>query len=62
MRSPKTPAQTNYESLEQQYGILREAADQGIIPPADLEALAQRVTAAAQIWAIQKGWVLPEVK
>lgn len=51
------PARDRYEQLEQQYQSVRDTAT-----PTDLERLAAEVVDAAQALAIQRGWVLPEVR
>jgi hypothetical protein len=58
----KSSAQIAYENLEQEYEVIRLAVEAGEIPQAKLEKVASKTLAAANTWATQKGWVLPEVK
>jgi hypothetical protein len=54
-------AKTIYQTLEQEYETTRLAVAAGKAKQSDLERIAQRTTDAAQVLAIQRGWVLPEL-
>jgi hypothetical protein len=58
----KLPEQKRYEALEQQYDELRLGVAAGVVPVQDLEELAAETLEAAQLLAIRRGWVLPEIK
>ena len=58
----KLSLEQRLELLEQEYETTRLAVEAGQAKPEDLERIAGRTLEAANVLAIQRGWVLPDFK